>query len=490
VDGVVAIIDMPNCWDGTGLEPADVVYAEAGACPSGFEHVLPRISQRIHLHVMNPLAPDGSVALSLSSGPFWSMHADFWNTWQQPRLDQLVSDCIDAGVHCGAVGPAPEPSWTREFGTRRYDLTLGLAHGPGGVYAAGAANLTLPGHRTDAFVRVYHRGGAERWTRQFGTGGIDRAQAIAVDPSGVYVAGTTDGTFRSQRGRGGLDAFLRRYDLQGDELWTRQFGTAGDDAATTITIRRGAVYVAGQLNGEPGSGGVGADGFVRRYLPNGRLTWRVPVRTPATDRILAVAVAGDRVYVGGSTDGSITSTPAGGTDGFIEALTTQGGPLWAYQGGTSGEEAVTGLVVRAGSVYGSGTTTGPFGGPLEGASDGFVLRLDGQGQLRWLRRFGTTGADETHGMDSTSTGLLIAGSTTGTFPDQTPAGETDAFLVRYDVKGAQRWVTQFGTEDFDAGLALTADLHATYVGGETHGTFPGQVNAGDRDAFVTRIAFR
>jgi len=36
---------------------------------------------------------------------------------------------------------------------------------------------------------------------------------------------------------------------------------------------------------------------------------------------------------------------------------------------------------------------------------------------------------------------------------------------------------------------LAASAEAAYVAGETHGAFEGQVNKGDRDAFVTKIGF-
>ncbi len=62
VDGVVGVVDMPNCWDGVGLGPSDVVYAVAGSCPPGFDHVLARVSQRIHFGVMNPLNSIGPSA--------------------------------------------------------------------------------------------------------------------------------------------------------------------------------------------------------------------------------------------------------------------------------------------------------------------------------------------------------------------------------------------------------------------------------------------
>ena len=43
--------------------------------------------------------PDPST-LTLASGSVDTMHADFWNTWQQARLAQLVDRCVDAGRKC------------------------------------------------------------------------------------------------------------------------------------------------------------------------------------------------------------------------------------------------------------------------------------------------------------------------------------------------------------------------------------------------------
>ena len=106
---MVGVVDLPNCWDGVGLEPSNVVYPDGGACPSGFDHVLARVSERIHFGVMNPLNLDGTVGLTLSSGAYYTLHADFWNAWDQPTLDALVDRCINAGVHCGDVSPSHFP---------------------------------------------------------------------------------------------------------------------------------------------------------------------------------------------------------------------------------------------------------------------------------------------------------------------------------------------------------------------------------------------
>ena len=60
---------------------------------------------------------------------------------------------------------------------------------------------------TDAFV----------WVRQFGTPSDDSGSAVAVDATGVYVAGRMLGSFPGDA----YDAYLRKYDLSGTVLlWT------------------------------------------------------------------------------------------------------------------------------------------------------------------------------------------------------------------------------------------------------------------------------
>jgi hypothetical protein len=495
VDGVVGVVDLPNCWDGVGLEPSNVVYPIGGTCPPGFDHVLARVSERIHFGVMNPLNSDGTVGLTLSSGAYYTLHADFWNTWQQPRLDQLVADCLVAHVGCGLVGPAPNPEWTEEFGTLRYDLALGLAEAAERVFVVGSTNLALPGQdfraRTDAFVRAYGSKGRELWTDEFGTSGIDQAFAVAATESTIFVAGSTDRALHGQKHRAGIDAFVRAYSLGGNVLWTRQFGSIGDDRALSVAVNAGGVYVAGTTDGRLGltrRGGV--DGFVRKYSHAGTELWTKQVGTTLTDDVRAVAVDFLGVYVAGSTDGELESGSAGGFDGFVQAYRPNGSKWWVSEFGTTGTDGIGAIAAGRSAIYVGGSTDGTFPEQLaQGGIDGFVRRLDHHGNEVWTRQFGSPVTDDVHGVDVTADGIFVAGSTDGAIPDQTPLGETDAFLAKYNPRGVQLWTTQFGTTDFDAGSALAASAEAAYVAGETHGAFEGEVNKGDRDAFVTKIGF-
>jgi len=107
------------------------------------------------------------------------------------------------------------------------------------------------------------------WTRQFGTSASDSAWGVAIDTSGnVYVAGRTSGALPGQSSAGESDAFVRKYDGSGNELWTSQFGSSTSDYAYGVAVDiSGNVYVVGNtwgaLLGQSSSGNL--DGFVAKY---------------------------------------------------------------------------------------------------------------------------------------------------------------------------------------------------------------------------------
>src|SRR5439155_13242840 len=88
-----------------------------GTCPAGFDHRIVTLSYRVHFGIEDPCvgvtpcdptdAPAENIQLSLSSGSYWTLHADFWNTWKQDALDGLVESCANAHVDCGKSESAP-----------------------------------------------------------------------------------------------------------------------------------------------------------------------------------------------------------------------------------------------------------------------------------------------------------------------------------------------------------------------------------------------
>ena len=93
-------VAAPSCWDGTLThvnDTAHMTYPQGGFCPAGW-HSLPRIATVTRY----PVPPGEPLDITLASGAYYTLHADFWNTWDQARLDFLVDNCLNANVDCGA----------------------------------------------------------------------------------------------------------------------------------------------------------------------------------------------------------------------------------------------------------------------------------------------------------------------------------------------------------------------------------------------------
>jgi hypothetical protein len=185
----------------------------------------------------------------------------------------------------------------------------------GNVVVAGDVNGKLPGIGEDVpgylFVRKYDADGTRLWTEQFGNeGGFEEAHAVAVDSKrNVLVAG-----FTNSEGSGGADAIVRKYDPDGNEVWTELFETGPEfPGARALAIdSEDNVLIAGNNVMVGGSASVGV--FVRKYDPGGNETWtEVEAAAPDQEAVHAArAIAVDsrgRVFVVGFGYGA---TPGGG----------------------------------------------------------------------------------------------------------------------------------------------------------------------------------
>ena len=101
--GIITLhVGFPNCWDGVNTDSADhkshVVYPNSGVCPADHPVAVPRLIARFEYAV----GTDSS-GITLSSGPYYTIHGDFWNTWDQTHLADLVERCLNADTDCGTL---------------------------------------------------------------------------------------------------------------------------------------------------------------------------------------------------------------------------------------------------------------------------------------------------------------------------------------------------------------------------------------------------
>ena len=330
------------------------------------------------------------------------------------------------------------------------------------------------------------------WLRQFGTNADDEAAVIAIGANGVYVAGNTKGTLSGQTRVGGQDAFVRRYDLNGSEVWTRQLGTSLGETPLGIAVDATGIYLTGYTSGTlPGQASTGGrDVFVRRFNFDGSDVWTRQFECSHDEVTRGVSVDASGVYVAGSTRGALSGqASAGGADAFVRKYDADGNEIWARQFGTRLSDTAYGVSASADGIYVVGATYGALNGQAStGRVDAFVRKYDANGTEVWTRQFGTDGVDYAYGISIAADGVYIAGSTEGALAGQTSAGDLDAFVRKYDTGGNHLWDWQFGSDTADSATGVSASAGLLYVAGKTDGALSNQTSAGGYDAFVAKYA--
>jgi len=389
--------------------------------------------------------------------------------------------------------------WVRQFGSNDEDTATSITVSTAGdIFVGGFTEGGVSGPIAggeDAFVARYDRKGNRRWIRQFGTAADDRVTSLATGWSGdLYVGGWTDGTLEGTSA-GGRDAFLARYDARGKQRWFDQFGTTGNDAANAVAISTNRMlYVAGSTSGQfgdPGEGNPGTtDILLARYTRNGAPVWKHQYGTAGDD--VASSVATDRYgrpFLTGTTTGSLAATGQGETDLFVGAMRTDGTPMWWRQQGTPDIERSNAIGFnRKGDVFVVGTTFGSLAAnALGGGGDVLISHFGANGTPRWTKQFGTTGMDEATALTVARSGDLFVGGYSDGNLGGAGAGVKDGFLAHFDVRNDATWVHQSGTAGIDrvVGVAVPSSNDFVIAAGTTEGTLYG-TSAGAADVFVVR----
>jgi hypothetical protein len=198
----------------------------------------------------------------------------------------------------------------------------------GNIYVAGItgaqlslANLSNPFSNGSAFVAKYSADGTQLWFNTLNSGSSDVARRLAVDHAGnVYVVVHTDGALPGQTSIGSTDAWIVKYDTNGNQQWLNQFGTSGLDEAQAIALdAAGNIYVTGETDGSLfGDHQGGTDAWIVKYSSSGRQIASLQLGTAADEETYGITVGADgAVYVVGQTQGSLGGANAGSYDVWV-----------------------------------------------------------------------------------------------------------------------------------------------------------------------------
>jgi hypothetical protein len=241
--------------------------------------------------------------------------------------------------------------------------------------------------------------------------------------------------------------------------WGGHFGGFGEDVVSDLFVDdTGNSYTTGYFTDsadfDPGeevfeiqSNGA-SDVFVQKIDQNGNLVWAKNFGGNNGDYGLKVTVdANGNVYVCGAFmesadfdpgDGSHILTSNGEQDIFVVKLNAQGDFVWARSFGSINYEDAVGIGNdAAGNVYVTGyfqetinfdTTNPGFELNAVGGLDGYVLKLNTNGELIWVKRIGGNGFDISSDLIVSDAGeVFVSGSFQETV-DFNPDG-TEEFLL-------------------------------------------------------------
>jgi hypothetical protein len=423
--------------------------------------------------------------------------------------------------------------------------------------SASTNNLTAGGSYTNVFFAKYNSTGAFQLAKCIGdiaTGGLsESAQAVTRDAAGnIYMTGNFTGivdfdpsaataTLASVTTTASttMDAFIAKYDANGNYVWAKQIGGSATELGYSIkTDASGNVFVTGYFNSadcdfDPSAATFSLatqgnyDIFVAKYDANGNYLAAINVGGATDDRVTTLAVdALSNVYIGGYVNGPVdmdpgaavaSFTPAGNADGYFAKYTNSLTYVTAGLVGGINSDQVWGIEVDAlGNIviggYYNGTADMDPGASVQnlvtaGSTDIFFAKYTNAGAYVFAKSIGGTSGDVISDMTIDISGnIYVTGYFGNNNTDFDPGagvknltflgGSGDIFVSKYDDNGNYIYAGAMSGTTFENSSAIVTDsqknAYVTGYFGSTTDFDPSPavknlVSSGGNDIYVAKL---
>jgi hypothetical protein len=242
--------------------------------------------------------------------------------------------------------------WSREWRGRADAIGRGVAvDSSGSIYITGYMRGNES--KTWSFLLKYEPDGSLVWARELNESDTETGWAVSVD-DGVYLSCTTGRTEIQSVSLGALPRtrmMLRKFDFDGNPLWTRSWGTGLENFGLAVSSSKDRIFQAGFARLVNGT----AKFALLEYTVDGDLIHAHLFGDSSESYAWGVAVTGSYVYVAGH---EISPSFMDAKDAYFAKLDAEGNILWARTWGGFGDDIARSVAVDGDHVYVTGITYG------------------------------------------------------------------------------------------------------------------------------------
>jgi uncharacterized repeat protein (TIGR01451 family) len=346
--------------------------------------------------------------------------------------------------------------------------------------------------------------GTLEWQKSYGGSGKDVAYSIRQTSDGGYiVAGWTESSDGDVAGQHGMsDVWVIKLDAAGSLQWQQCLGGSGADRAFEIELASDGGYVLAGLSTSsdgdvPGNQGGGGDFLVIKLDETGQAQWVRTLGGPSPQAAFTVKPTQDGGYlVAGYTgyDGGDVSGGNGLNDGWLIKLDGAGNLLWQQCLGGPGGDLIKDLQLTqdGGYVIAGYYWAGNLGEPSSNF-DAWIIKFDQDGTMEWQVWYGGSEVEEAESIQQTSDGgFIVAGFTESNDGDVTGfQGISDYWVFKLNAAGELEWQKSLGGSDWEQAYAALETADGGYLVAGSSLSTDGDVaaNLGSTDLWIVKLFF-
>lgn len=346
--------------------------------------------------------------------------------------------------------------FTKFYGqTNSAEWITSLSHTSDGGYIISGSTDGIGFGEQNALLMKIDRDGNFLWQKSFGVEGENESSRKVIEvEDGYLLVGNT-----VTMGAGNSDMYLIKTDKNGKLIWDKAYGSlAGEDGYDILKVHNGYLLLGNTRNSNAGD----SDYFVVKTDMNGNQLWAKNYGTDSDDfPHRMIALSDGSIILGGYTFGN-----ADYIDIYLIKISPSGDKIWERQfdgpqtGGSSGDFLGNMKPTPDGGFIIAGTQGYIFGTGFSGMA--WILKLTNDGELTWDKTFGSVNNlndAQGGGVVVLADGYLVAGT------KLTPDEQTDYYLVRTDQAGNVLWEKSIDHSTSDKGVDIIVRDNVFTFGG-------------------------